>query len=154
MQSYPEMTGEQLKHEVCKILDSLGLRYSTELYSPIGSSIIGKKRRVDVVIQDESGNNLMHIECKSQNRTGSTEDKLFKAVTEANRDKLQGIPSIIAFSGFGWNEADMRHALLNGAVRIELLEDWLRIYFNYTKLQPDSINQPAGREQGTLGFEL
>ena len=81
----------------------------------------------------------MHIECKSQNTSGTTEDKLFKAVAEANRDKLNGIPSIIVFGGFGWNTADVRHALMNGSVRVEILREWLEIYFKYIKLKPDSL---------------
>ena len=136
MQHYDNLKGEELKHEVCCILDELGLYYKTEEYSTHGSSIIGKGRRVDVVIFDCHENVIMHIECKAQNSRGTTQDKLFKAVEEANRDKRLGTPSIIVFSGFGWNEADMRHAMLNGAVRIENLRDWLMCYFQYKQLKP------------------
>lgn len=139
MRQYEKLKSEDLKYEVCRILDLMKIRYQTERYSEHQSSIIGKKRRVDVAVLDDLDNVLMHIECKNQNVGGTTEDKLFKAVEEANRDKNLGTPSIIVFSGFGWNEADMCHAMLNGAVRIELLEDWLRIYFQYQKLKPESI---------------
>ncbi len=139
MKFYPELKAEQLKAEVCKILENLGLKYKTEQYSAIGSSIIDKGRRVDVVVLDDDDKVLMHIECKNQNTAGTTEDKLFKAVEEANRDKSNGIPSIIVFAGFGWSYQDARHALLNGSVRIELLYDWLKIFFKYKKIQPHSI---------------
>ena len=139
MRQYPQLKSEDLKGEVCRILDSMGIRYETERYSEHQSSIIGKRRRVDVAIIDEHDNVIMHIECKNQNVGGTTEDKLFKAVIEANRDKVLGTSSIIVFSGFGWNEADMRHALLNGAVRVEFLEDWLQIFFSYQKMKPESI---------------
>ena len=140
MKIYPELKAEQLKAEVCKILENLGLKYNTEQYSAIGSSIIDKGRRVDVVVLDEDDDKvLMHIECKNQNTAGTTEDKLFKAVEEANRDKSNGIPSIIVFAGFGWSYQDARHALLNGSVRIELLYDWLKIFFKYHKIIPNSI---------------
>lgn len=139
MKQYEKLSGEDLKDEVCRVLDLMGIPYKTERYSDHLSSIIGKRRRVDVALLDPHDDVLMHIECKNQNVAGTTEDKLFKAVEEANRDKRLGTPSIIVFSGFGWSPADMRHAMLNGAVRIELLEDWLRIYFQYQKIKPDSI---------------
>ena len=141
MEHYQRLSAEELKETVCSILDDAGLKYSTEVNSPIGSSIIGKGRRVDVVVHDKNAKPVMHIECKSQNTSGTTEDKLFKAVVEANRDKLNMIPSIIVFSGFGWNVADVRHALLNGSVRVELFRDWLNMYFNYVKLDPNSVEQ-------------
>ena len=139
MKIYSELKAEQLKAEVCKILENLNLKYTTEKYSEIGSSIIDKGRRVDVVVLGDDEKVLMHIECKNQNTQGTTEDKLFKAVEEANRDKLHGIPSIIVFAGFGWSYQDARHALLNGSVRIELLYDWLKIFFKYKKVKPESI---------------
>jgi hypothetical protein len=139
MKTFPELKSEDLKHEVCRVLDMLGLRYQTEKYSAHNSSIIGKRRRVDVAILDDEDSILMHIECKNQNVAGTTEDKLFKAVEEANRDKRMGTPSIIVVGGFGWSEADMRHALLNGSVRIEMLEDWLMLYMNYKKQKPNFI---------------
>ena len=142
MQRYGNLKGEELKHEVCCILDELGLYYKTEEYSAHGSSIIGKRRRVDVVIFDGLGEVLMHIECKAQKDRGSAEDKLFKAIEEANRDKRLGTPSIIVIAGFGWNEADMRHAMLNGAVRIENLRDWLMFYFQYQQLKPSPHELP------------
>ncbi len=138
MERYDGERSEALKQKVCEVLTSLGLRFRLEQNSKLGSSIIGKGRRVDVVVV-EGDQEPMHIECKHQRVAGTTEDKLFKAVTEANRDKQLGIPSIIVFSGFGWNPADMRHALLNGSVRIELLYDWLKVYFRYVKENPDSI---------------
>ncbi|MDY6938233.1 MAG: PD-(D/E)XK nuclease superfamily protein [Cyanobacteriota bacterium] len=142
MQPYGDLKGEELKHEVCRILDALGLYYKTEEYSAHGSSIIGKRRRVDVVIVDGFSNPIMHVECKAQKDRGSAEDKLFKALEEANRDKRLGTPSIIVIAGFGWNEADMRHAMLNGAVRIENLRDWLMLYFQYRKLKPNTDGLP------------
>jgi hypothetical protein len=155
MKTFPKLKSEDLKHEVCRILDSMELRYEVERYSQHGSSIIGKRRRVDVAVIDESGSVVLHIECKNQNVGGTAEDKLFKAVEEANRDKLLGTASIIVFGGFGWNEADMRHALLNGAVRIEFLEDWLDMYFSYRKENPESIageTHEQAQTTFTLGF--
>ena len=115
------------------MLDTLNISYKTEVYSPHNSIIIGKKRRVDVVICDNDDNHLMHIECKNQNTTGSAEDKLFRAVSEAERDKQLGIPSIIVFAGHGWSVHNARYAMMNGAIRIEILKDWLGLYFNYNK---------------------
>lgn len=139
MELYEGRTADDLKQQVCAELEALGLNYRLEQYSPIKSCIIGKDRRVDVTVIDDHENPVLHIECKHQRVSGTTEDKLFRAVTEANRDKTLGIPSIIVFSGFGWTPSDMRHAMLNGAVRVEMLRDWLKLYFRYVKLDPKSI---------------
>lgn len=139
MEIHEDLNAEKLKLIVCQILDELGMRYLTEHYSSLGSSIIGKRRRVDVVVLDDSDQEAMFIECKYQNVAGTAEDKLFRAVVEANRDKQQGVPSIIVFAGFGWSAPDMRHALLNGSVRIELFKDWAKLYFKYTKLRPECL---------------
>ena len=147
MDIFNDLDAEKLKNVVCNILDEFGLKYRTEQYSHLGSSIIGKRRRVDVVILDNENEPLMFIECKHQRVSGTTEDKLFRAVSEANRDKLLGTPSIIVFSGFGWSPADMRHALLNGAVRVEILRDWLGLYFRYDKENTGSVHQNC---QGVL----
>lgn len=141
MQQYPRLESKDLQEEVCRILDKLKLSYEKERYSAHNSSIIGKRRRVDVVVLSAAGQVIMHIECKNQNSAGSAEDKLFKAVEEANRDKRLGTPSIIVVGGFGWSEADIRHAMLNGAVRIEMLEDWLTLYMRYEKENPACIVQ-------------
>lgn len=127
----------ELVDQVCAILDRMHIRYEKERLSDYGSAILNKSRRVDVVVLDESRAPAMHIECKVQNKTGSAEDKLFRAVEEANRDKQHGMPSIIVFAGFGWTDHDMRFAMLNGAVRLEYLETWLRVYFGYRTLRPD-----------------
>ncbi|MCB0322731.1 MAG: hypothetical protein KDD69_04125 [Bdellovibrionales bacterium] len=150
MRQYSGEKADDLKDYVCSVLDSLGLSYRKEQYSAVKSAIIGKARRVDVVVVDSDGDALMHIECKHQRVGGTTEDKLFRAVTEANRDKDHGIPSIIVFSGFGFTPADMRHAMLNGSVRVELLEDWLQLYFNYEKEKPDSILEKGPPSPGPL----
>jgi len=140
MKQYQRLNSQELHQEVCRILDKLQIRYEKERYSEHGSSIIGKRRRVDVAVLDAVGQVVMHIECKNQNSAGTAEEKLFKAVEEANRDKRLGTPSIIVVGGFGWSEADLRHAMLNGAVRIEILEDWLTFYLPYEKENPDCLN--------------
>lgn len=140
MKQYKRLNSQELQQEVCRILDKLQIRYEKERYSAHGSSIIGKRRRVDVAVLDAAGQVMMHIECKNQNSAGTAEEKLFKAVEEANRDKRLGTPSIIVVGGFGWSEADLRHAMLNGAVRIEMLEDWLTFYLQYEKENPDCLN--------------
>ncbi|MDH5717779.1 MAG: hypothetical protein OEZ22_09085 [Spirochaetia bacterium] len=140
MKKFIKLNAEELKKTVCDILDKLNIKYKTEVNSAVGSSIIGKGRRVDVVLYDNKGSVVMHIECKSQNVPGTAEDKLFKAVVESNRDKSLGIPSIIVFSGFGWNSADVRHALLNGSVRIEMFEEWINFYLKYQKMRPEILD--------------
>lgn len=135
----------ELTAEVCRILGRLGLPYALEHRSRFGSAIINKARHIDIAVLGNNGEAAMHIECKVQNKKGSAEDKLFRAVEEANRDKSHGMPSIIVFGGFGWTDHDLRFAMLNGAVRVEYLETWLRCYFNYRALEPESVE--AGEDQ-------
>ena len=42
----------------------------------IGKSIIGKNRRVDVLIVDEKNNKAIAIECKYQATTGTVDEKI------------------------------------------------------------------------------
>lgn len=63
-------------------------------------------------------------------------------------DKRLGTPSIIVVGGFGWSDADILHAMLNGSVCIEMLEDWLTFYMKYQKQNPDCI-LPSIRSEAT-----
>lgn len=152
-------SAKALVDAVCAILDQLGLPYKTEAPSRLRSVIINKARRVDVAVVDGAGEAIMHIECKVQNQSGSAEDKLFRAVEEANRDKRLGMPSIIVFAGHGWTDHDLRYAMLNGAVRLEYLEAWLQTYFGYVRGgrkgggEPRSGDGAGGARDGFLPFD-
>ncbi|MEW6230651.1 MAG: PD-(D/E)XK nuclease superfamily protein [Bacillota bacterium] len=136
--SKPKSAGSQSKaakeliEKVRTILDGLGLKCQEQRRSELGSVIIGRGRDVDLTVVDDEGNPIMFIECKAQNTSGTAEEKLFRVIEEANRDKERGIPSIIVFSGYGWSTDLLRHAMLYCAVREEHLEEWLSIYFRYS----------------------
>lgn len=133
-------SARELVEEVKLILDGLGLKYEEQRRSELGSVIIGRDRDVDLTVIDDAGNPVMFIECKVQNTSGTAEEKLFRVIEEANRDKERGIPSIIVFSGYGWSTDLLRHAMLYGAVREEYLQEWLSTCFRY---EPHRSNSKA-----------
>ncbi|MCR4403672.1 MAG: hypothetical protein NUW12_13070 [Firmicutes bacterium] len=133
-------SARELVERVKLILDTLGLKYEEQRSSELGSVIIGRGRDVDLTVVDDDGKPVMFIECKVQNTSGTAEEKLFRVIEEANRDKERGIASIIVFSGHGWSTDLLRHAMLYGAVREEYLQEWLFTYFNYT---PNRSNSTA-----------
>ncbi|MEW6230618.1 MAG: PD-(D/E)XK nuclease superfamily protein [Bacillota bacterium] len=118
--------------KVRTILDGPGLKCQEQTRSELGSAMIGRGQDADLTVVDDEGDPIMLIECKVQNTSGTAEEKLFRVIEGANRDKERGIPSIIVFSGYGWSTDLLRHAMLYCAVREEHLEEGLSIYFRYS----------------------
>ncbi len=103
-----------------------------EYPSPLGSAIREADRRIDIaVLRKEKGElkPYLYIECKEQKTSGSAEDKLFRALEEAKRDRLLGVHSIVVFSGAGFRQSYERWAMVEGFVREEYAELWFKRFF-------------------------
>ena len=121
---------ERIKGLVERSLEKCGLDYrvATEYDSPFGSVIRDQGRRVDIaVLRGEKP--YLFIECKWQKTSGSAQDKLFRALEEARRDRLLGAHSIIVFGGGGWSKSIERWALAEGIIRVEWVDIWLEKFF-------------------------
>ncbi|WP_457630923.1 PD-(D/E)XK nuclease superfamily protein [Oceanithermus sp.] len=99
-----------------------------EYVSPYGSAIRDQGRRVDIAVLNGK-NPYLFIECKWQNTSGSAQDKLFRVLEEAKRDRLLGVHSVIVFGGEGWSKKIERWAVAEGMIREEWVEQWLERFF-------------------------
>lgn len=115
-----------------KVLEDCGLigkyQIETEYRSPLGSVIRETERRVDLAVLRE-GQPYLYIECKEQYTSGSAEEKLFRALEEARRDRILGVHSVVVFAGSGFRQSYKRWAMVEGFIREEYLEEWLRRFF-------------------------
>lgn len=103
-----------------------------EFISPMGSAIRESARRVDIAVLRKEQDDVkpyLYIECKEQKTSGSAEDKLFRALEEAKRDRLLGVHSIVVFSGAGFRQSYERWAMVEGFVREEYADLWLKRFF-------------------------
>ncbi len=67
----------------------------------IGKSIIGKNRRVDVLIVDEKNNKAIAIECKYQATTGTVDEKIPYTLNDA---KAMQMDAYVAYGGSGFSK--------------------------------------------------
>jgi len=105
---------------------------AVEYTSPLGSAVRESTRKVDIAIlrtEKDERKPYLYIECKEQNTRGTAEEKLFRALEEAKRDRLLGVHSIVIFSGRGFQPSYERWAMVEGFVHEEYAELWLRRFF-------------------------
>ncbi len=67
---------------------------------PVGKSIIGKNRRVDIFMVHEQSNKAFAIECKFQESTGTTDEKIPYALDDMHALRLAGC---IVYAGTGFS---------------------------------------------------
>ncbi|GEM82615.1 PD-(D/E)XK nuclease superfamily protein [Meiothermus hypogaeus] len=126
---------ERIKNLLEQTLKSCELNeyvIASEYLSPLGSAIREAERRVDIAVLKKEKNDLkpyLYIECKEQKTSGSAEDKLFRALEEAKRDRLLGVHSIVVFAGAGFRQSYERWAMVEGFVREEYADLWLKRFF-------------------------
>ncbi len=77
-----------------------GLEVFTEV--GLGTSIVGKKRKLDVLILDNNTGKSFGLECKVQMVSGTAEEKLYFALEDI---KAMPIPGAVVYYGGGFTEA-------------------------------------------------
>ena len=102
------MTGHEYAELVARyIVRNFGAR-GIEVYREVylGKTIIGKNRRVDMLILDRTKDVAMAIECKYQDSPGTTDEKIPYTLD----DMLAiGMPVCVAYAGAGFSEGILRH---------------------------------------------
>lgn len=76
-----------------------GLSVYTEV--PVGKTIIGKNRRVDVFVLDDANHQSLAVECKYQRTKGTTDEKIPYALQDL---EAMWIPGCLAYAGDGWSK--------------------------------------------------
>lgn len=86
-------------------------RYLTRVYGPrgiavyeevaLGTSTLGKTRRIDLLAIEQATRRALAIECKYQDSFGTTDEKIPYALSE-----LKGmlVPGVIVYAGSGFSE--------------------------------------------------
>ncbi len=97
------MTGNEYRKLVARYLVSAygprGLQVFEEI--SVGTSIIGKQRRVDLLVVSPGGAEAMVVECKYQDSSGTADEKIPYALQDLASMRL---PSAIAYAGSGFSE--------------------------------------------------
>lgn len=74
---------------------------------PLGKTIIGKDRQVDILVLEQPSNRVMAIECKYQDQRGTTDEKIPYALADLAALRL---PGCLIYAGEGWSPG-IRHML-------------------------------------------
>lgn len=77
---------------------------------PVGKSIIGKNRRVDIFIVHEESNKAFAVECKFQDSSGTTDEKIPYALDDMRALRINGC---IVYAGAGFSKGVLH--LLQGS---------------------------------------
>ncbi len=76
-----------------------GIKVYSEIF--MGKSIIGKNRRVDLLVLDESQNKAIAIECKCQNVSGTADEKV--PYTLKDSEAMQ-MAAYVVYGGEGFSK--------------------------------------------------
>lgn len=96
------MTGNQYRKLIARYLvaahGSRGIRVYEEI--SVGTSIIGKQRRLDLFVLADDGQALA-VECKFQDSSGTVDEKIPYALQDL---ASQHVPGVIVYAGGGFSE--------------------------------------------------
>ncbi len=97
------MTGGEYKKLVGRYIVSAYGSRRIEVYDEVnmGTSIIGKQRRIDLFVMQTSTNQVLGIECKYQDSAGTVDEKIPYALRDLEAMRL---PGCIAYAGSGFSE--------------------------------------------------
>jgi hypothetical protein len=103
------MSGKQYALLVCRYI---ALQYSNrgvQLYRevPIGKSIIGKDRKVDIVVLHGATGRALAIECKYQYSSGTTDEKIPYTIEDLRAMRM---PGCVVYAGDGFSQG-VQHML-------------------------------------------
>lgn len=115
------MTGAQYANLIASYLAaSFGHRGIT-IYRevPLGKTIIGKNRRIDILVIEESTRTAMAIECKYQDSLGTADEKIPYALADLAQ---LGMPVCLVYAGEGFSQG-IQHMLAASPIAAQCLPD-------------------------------
>ncbi len=84
----------------------------------LGRSIIGKRRKADVLAVTKEGSRALAFETKYQGVPGTTDEKILYALEDC---RAMPIPALIVWAGAGWSDGTVRLLRASGlAVEVHL----------------------------------
>lgn len=97
------MTGTDYRRLIARyVLSAHGAR-GIEVYEevPLGTSIIGKQRRLDLLVLHRDERRAFALECKYQDSPGTVDEKIPYALQDL---AAMALPGVIAYAGSGFSE--------------------------------------------------
>lgn len=97
------MTGaeyaDRIAHYIVSNFESRGLHVYRE--ANLGKTIIGKNRRIDILVIEQVTKKALAIECKYQDSSGTVDEKIPYALDDL---AAIGMPVCLAYAGQGFSE--------------------------------------------------
>lgn len=101
------MTGHEYAHLIARYIvrnfGDRGIEVYREVY--LGKTIIGKNRRVDMLLVDRGKDLALALECKYQDSPGTTDEKIPYTLEDM---RAIGMPVCVAYAGQGFSEGVLR----------------------------------------------
>lgn len=115
------MTGNEYKKLIARYLLTAYGERGVRLYEevPLGTSIIGKQRRVDLLVLEPATARALVVECKYQDSSGTADEKIPYALDDL---KSLRVPSVVAYAGQGFSEGVL-HLLQSSSLAAYCLPD-------------------------------
>lgn len=97
------MTGTEYRKLIARYLVSVYGPRGIAVYEEVGlgTSIIGKQRRLDLLVLEPGTGKALGVECKFQDSPGTVDEKIPYALNDL---KTQRLPGVIAYAGGGFSE--------------------------------------------------
>jgi len=115
------MTGTDYRRLIARYVTAVYGERGLVIYEEVGAglSIIGKQRRLDLLLVQPSTNRAMAIECKYQDSIGTADEKIPYALSDLEQ---LGFPGVISYAGAGFSEGVL-HMLKSAAKAAYCLPD-------------------------------
>lgn len=96
------LTGAQYANLVATyVVETFGHRGVTVYREvPFGKTLIGKNRRIDILVIEESSRTALALECKYQGSMGTTDEKIPYALEDLRQ---LGMPACLIYAGEGFS---------------------------------------------------
>lgn len=108
------MTGTEYRQLVARYIVSMFGERGIQVYEEVGAgtSMIGKQRRLDLLVFEKARNLVMAIECKYQDSSGTVDEKIPYALEDIAHLPF---PGVIVYAGRGFSEGVLH--LLHSSAR-------------------------------------
>lgn len=120
------MKGDEYRDRIAAYIHAAFGGYGLVVYTeiPLGKTIIGKARHIDVFVLRPSDQRALGLECKRQNTSGTTDEKIPYALQDLD---AMWIPGALVYAGAGWSTGVL-HTLASSrlAVYCDPAEDLAR----------------------------
>lgn len=115
------MKGHEYKQLIARyVVTSYGAR-DLDVYDEvsIGTSMLGKQRRIDLIVRERTGSRTLAIECKYQDSLGTVDEKIPYALQDLGAMR---VPAVMVYAGSGFS-AGVLHLLQSSSLAAYCMPD-------------------------------